>query len=791
MGRKLRGRVESAEPDAEGAAEGVSFPILSHVERDTQREREGRVARACLARQLVALRVETLSPDARAMDAFFEVFRAVEAVVGPIPRLDAVERADAEPLGFPLPLRRTRGSGQPAAAAGWLDAGGNVSAHDVRRMRALLQEATEASERRGHHTPVLRPHHVQGVAWLMKLYESGSAAILNDERGAGKAVQVRWRSAVARAARLTGPLPRTQVACMLAMVDRVKSARGFHLHPHLVVTTAAHVSLWDRELVRWAPELVVHVASHAPSLPRAADVVVLCADDDRHMHALCAREWDVLVVDNTAEAVYRPAEMTCLPRGLRCQFRVLMGAGLPFRLPPLCRLLSLVHPALSPLAANFAACCAASKDGVAARAVAVLRASLLPLVLARPAAVVRADSLVALTARCEHSLHVVVLGQAQREAYSRAGAAEDCEAGGSPDRSRLVAAAAALRAAALHPQLLSGEEEEEGEEAQGNVPAAKIEALLSLLRRDRREGLKSVVFCQVRAAPKPRLMGGRGPTSRCSYLCPAGWQAADAVELVSRELARASVQHVTLGLGRGAEAASRFNDADPLQAAADCVAVVDLRCVGVRPLCASQGAHSPPVALYSADTATFVDGVGDLGAKAAAATAVTAARPLAWGPVRVRCLVAADSVDEGLLRWQERAVDLALARPVGASAWGGRDIERGLGDAPTQALLQAMRCGAGEASTSATRAEAAAVLQGWEARPGAAGASWAVSLGPESFSSAYEGREEGGDRGLSLTRVTTAQRGRGWLPVPKLPAASLVVYAAAAVVGALLRSRRE
>lgn len=499
MGRKSRGEPGAAKADAvaEEAAEGASFPIPSQQEQDAQREREGRVVHACLTRQLAALRVEAVPPAVRAMDAFTETLRGVEAVVGPVPRPDAVERTGEEPCGFPHPLRHVRESNRPAAGTGWIESGGHVSAYDVIRLRALLKVATAAAERQGCPTPVLRPHHVQGVAWLLKLYGSSAAAILNDERGAGKAVQVRRLARLAPSLFTALPL-RLQVACMLAMLGRVKRARGLRLHPHLVVTTAAHVSLWDRELVRWAPELAVHVASRSRFLPRAADVVLLCADDDRHAEALRARMWDVLVVDNTAGAVHRPAEMTCLPQGLGCQFRVLMGAGLPSRLTPLCRLLSLLHPALSPLAGNFAACCAAGQDSIAAGAVAVLRTALLPLVLARPAAAAHAPSLVAPAARCEHTLHFVALGAAQRKVHAQVCAVGDevargGVAAGSVDRVRLTATAVTQRAAVLHPRLLPGR----WDGAQGRVPAAKVQALVGLLRGDRHEGRKGVVFCQV------------------------------------------------------------------------------------------------------------------------------------------------------------------------------------------------------------------------------------------------------------------------------------------------------
>lgn len=269
----------------------------------------------------------------------------------------------------------------------------------------------------------------------------------------------------------------------------------------------------------------------------------------------------------------------------------------------------------------------------------------------------------------------------------------------------------------------------------------------------------------------------------------AAGQVAGAAELLSRELARAGIQHVTLSPGRGTEAATRFNDADPSQRSDACVAVVDLLCVGARPLRTHQGARPPRVALFGADTATFADTDGEPSVQAAAVTAVTANRPLAWGPVRVRRLVAANSIDEGLLRWQRRAVKLVLRPPAEATPTGERYVGPGCGKPPNSALLRAVRCGAGQNAGPAARAEAAAALEGWEAYPSPADAAWSVALVPESFSPEPGSRE--GGRSSDLGHATATWYRDEWVPNLAIPPTSVLIAAAAAVAGALLRAWRE
>lgn len=77
---------------------------------------------------------------------------------------------------------------------------------------------------------VLRDYQLDGVNWMIGLYETGLNGILADEMGLGKTVQT---------------------ICLLSFLREFKHIKGYHL----VIVPKSCIPNWMKEFQRWSPDM--------------------------------------------------------------------------------------------------------------------------------------------------------------------------------------------------------------------------------------------------------------------------------------------------------------------------------------------------------------------------------------------------------------------------------------------------------------------------------------------------------------------------------------------------------
>jgi SWI/SNF-related matrix-associated actin-dependent regulator of chromatin subfamily A member 5 len=76
----------------------------------------------------------------------------------------------------------------------------------------------------------MRDYQIQGLNWLIKLYDNGINGILADEMGLGKTLQT------------------------VAFLAYLKEIRGVH-GPHLIIVPKSTLGNWKKEFQKWVPSV--------------------------------------------------------------------------------------------------------------------------------------------------------------------------------------------------------------------------------------------------------------------------------------------------------------------------------------------------------------------------------------------------------------------------------------------------------------------------------------------------------------------------------------------------------
>ncbi|MEX2619918.1 MAG: DEAD/DEAH box helicase [Egibacteraceae bacterium] len=360
-------------------------------------------------------------------------------------QLSAVREQRPPPGGGQLPFAEALALGlQGTASLGDDDAQGQdvdvVAGGGVARF--LEQLAATADEPPAASTPPgfvgqLRPYQRRGVAWLQGMRALGLGAVLADDMGLGKGIQL--------------------IAYLLT--------RGSG--PHLVVCPTSVVGNWERELARFAPDLDVvrfHGAGRATDLRGTTGVVVTSYGTlRRDVAPLTAIDWDVVALDE-AQHVKNPstagAKAVRLLRGQ--QTVVLTGTPLENRLSELWALLDVTNPGFLGSRAVFGRRFTAPIEKRRDRRVAArLRRLVAPFILRRektdPTVVAELPPKIERTVPCALTVEQARLYQA---AVNRAfDEGPQGLAGASPiqRRGRVLALLTALKQVCNHPAQLLGE----------------------------------------------------------------------------------------------------------------------------------------------------------------------------------------------------------------------------------------------------------------------------------------------------------------------------------------------
>lgn len=305
-------------------------------------------------------------------------------------------------------------------------------------------------------TAELRPYQVDGFRWLSRLAACGLGACLADDMGLGKTLQV--------------------IALLLE-----RAADG----ASLVVAPSSVCGNWRREIRRFAPTLEPVLAMETPEAAFAADrrgvVIVSYGYLLFHEADYADNEWNGIVLDE-AQAIKNDASKRARAvKRLKGKFRVAAtGTPVENRLGELWSLFDFLNPGLLGAATSFAA--RFTREG---RATNELKRTVKPLVLRR----LKGDVLDDLPEKTEITIPVV-FGEAERSAYEGCrlhALAALAEGDGEKNRISILAELTRLRRFCCHPSLVLGE---------GEVPSAKMEALVDLLEGLKAGGHRALVFSQ-------------------------------------------------------------------------------------------------------------------------------------------------------------------------------------------------------------------------------------------------------------------------------------------------------
>lgn len=328
----------------------------------------------------------------------------------------------------------------------------------------------------------MRPYQIEGLNWMINLYEQGINGILADEMGLGKTLQ------------------------SISLLGYLKHDRGVS-GPHIVIVPKSVLGNWLREFKRWCPSLRV-IKVHGTKEERAKqiqqdmrpgefDVVVTTYEIVRiERSAFLKYSWRYLLMDEAHSIKNETSRLAITVRELDTQFRLLItGTPLQNNLRELWALLNFLLPEVFGNAESFEEYF--KMDTLAEESVVSKLHSLLrPFMIRR----LKADVEKALPPKREIKLYT---GMSEMQTYwykktlSRDVAALN-QLGG-PERTRLLNILMQLRKVCNHPYLFQGAEPGppyfDGPHLWEN--AGKMIMLDKLLTRLKKNGDRVLVFSQM------------------------------------------------------------------------------------------------------------------------------------------------------------------------------------------------------------------------------------------------------------------------------------------------------
>mmetsp|Transcript_59635 Transcript_59635/g.158716 ORF Transcript_59635/g.158716 Transcript_59635/m.158716 type:complete len:1056 (+) Transcript_59635:1184-4351(+) len=348
--------------------------------------------------------------------------------------------------------------------------GDNVNADDQRltKQPSILTNGT------------LREYQLEGLNWLVRLYNNGISGILADEMGLGKTVQT---------------------VAMIGYLSEFKDARG----PHMVLAPKSTMSNWMKEFKKWLPDhRVVHVGGSKEEReeqlkkevqPDKFDVVVtsfeIVCREKSHFKKF---HWRYFVIDEAHRIKNENSQLSTVVRELKTHSRLLLtGTPLQNNLHELWALLNFLLPDEFSDADQFDAFFQSSEK--AEEVTSKLHRILRPFLLRR----LKADVEKGLPSKTEINMYIPMTSM-QRKLYSNI-LKKDVDAinGKGGERSRLLNIVMQLRKCSNHPYLFEGQEPGppyvEGDHLINN--SAKLRVLDRLLDKCKEEGSRVLVFSQM------------------------------------------------------------------------------------------------------------------------------------------------------------------------------------------------------------------------------------------------------------------------------------------------------
>ena len=330
-------------------------------------------------------------------------------------------------------------------------------------------------------TGEMREYQLEGLNWLIGLYDKQISGILADEMGLGKTLQ------------------------SISLLGYLKEIRGIK-GPHLILSPKSTLSNWMRECARWCPSLSVTKVIGDESERKEAleefgsqDHNILVTSYEmavKEKSALKKFDWHHIIIDEAHRIKNEHSVLSQVVRTLPSKHRLLItGTPLQNNLHELWALLNFLLPEIFADSSVFDELFADNlhADGVVHR----LHALLKPFILRR----LKADVEKRLLPKKETKLYVPMTAK-QRQVYA-AVLGKDLAAvnsmGGRFDRSRLLNILVQLRKACNHPYLFEGVEPGppflDGSHLWESC--GKMLLLERLLKRLQSEGHRVLIFTQM------------------------------------------------------------------------------------------------------------------------------------------------------------------------------------------------------------------------------------------------------------------------------------------------------
>ncbi len=331
-------------------------------------------------------------------------------------------------------------------------------------------------------TGKMRPYQIEGLNWMINLYEQGINGILADEMGLGKTLQ------------------------SISLLGYLKFERGVS-GPHIVIVPKSVLGNWLREVKRWCPGLravKVHGTKDERArqlsqdlIPGKFDVVVTTYEVAiKHQSAFNRFEWRYIVIDEAHRLKNEETRISVVARELKTQFRLLItGTPLQNNLHELWALLNFLLPEVfndSSLFEDFFKLEQTDQENVVSKLHSILR----PFMIRR----LKSDVEKSLPPKREIKLYT---GMTEMQEYwYRSTLNKDVAALnqlGGPEKTRLLNILMQLRKVCNHPYLFQGAEPGppyiDGPHLWEN--AGKMVLLDKLLTRLRVNGDRVLIFSQM------------------------------------------------------------------------------------------------------------------------------------------------------------------------------------------------------------------------------------------------------------------------------------------------------
>mmetsp|Transcript_19667 Transcript_19667/g.40054 ORF Transcript_19667/g.40054 Transcript_19667/m.40054 type:complete len:1001 (-) Transcript_19667:199-3201(-) len=326
----------------------------------------------------------------------------------------------------------------------------------------------------------LREYQLEGLNWLVRLYNNGISGILADEMGLGKTVQT---------------------VSMIGYLTQFKDAAG----PHMVLAPKSTMSNWIREFKKWLPtHRVIYVGGSKEERedqlkthvqPGQFDVVItsfeIVCREKNHFKKF---HWRYFVIDEAHRIKNENSQLSMVVRELKTHSRLLLtGTPLQNNLHELWALLNFLLPDEFADADDFDSFFESSEK--AEEVTGKLHRILRPFLLRR----LKADVEKGLPSKTEVNMYIPMSGMQKRLYASILKKDVDAINGKGGERSRLLNIVMQLRKCTNHPYLFEGQEPGppfiEGEHLVEN--SAKLRVLDKLLDKAKAEGSRVLVFSQM------------------------------------------------------------------------------------------------------------------------------------------------------------------------------------------------------------------------------------------------------------------------------------------------------